>query len=611
MKFLFSECYTLRKSKHVFRGVHQLYKRHKGALSATASHEMYAGLVTLQEAIRDKDREKAHVAAKNLEALAKYHIKKTTWDHIRDLSFALIFALIIAVLVRQMWFEFYEIPTGSMRPTLKEKDRLIVSKTDFGINIPLTTDHFYFDPNLVQRSSIFIFTGENMDIRDVDTLYFYIFPGKKQYVKRLMGKPGDTLYFYGGEIYGMDAVGQDISALLNPPTLNKIEHVPFIHLEGKAIASPSTIQGVYSPVILYQMNEPVVKLTLNGSRVDGTLLQNKGVGDYANLWGIKNFATSRILTKDQVAEFSEQGAEILEKADLYLELRHSPSIETARMMRDEYHRLRPMLGTSTSIVPLNEKHLRAIFDNLYTARFTVENGFAKRYGSSQRGGSLPSLPDVPDGCYEFYYGKAYKVHWEGFTTELPADHPLYTFSKERVQLFYNLGIEFDTHWAPRSKFQQLLPSRYAYFRQGDLYLMGAPIMKKGDPLLTGYLEKEKTKKAPFIDTGPPLNPDGTLDTAFIQKFGLKIPPKSYLALGDNHAMSADSRDFGFVPEDNLRGGPDFIFWPPGSRWGAPNQTPYPWINGPRCAVWILAGLSIWGWISFQNRRNRAPLKFDK
>ena len=32
--------------------------------------------------------------------------------------------------------------------------------------------------------------------------YIFILSGKKQYIKRLMGKPGDILYFYGGEIYG-------------------------------------------------------------------------------------------------------------------------------------------------------------------------------------------------------------------------------------------------------------------------------------------------------------------------------------------------------------------------------------------------------------------------
>ena len=31
-----------------------------------------------------------------------------------------------------------------------EQDRLIVSKTDFGINIPLTPSHFTFDPSLIR-----------------------------------------------------------------------------------------------------------------------------------------------------------------------------------------------------------------------------------------------------------------------------------------------------------------------------------------------------------------------------------------------------------------------------------------------------------------------------
>ena len=59
---------------------------------------------------------------------------------------------------------------------------------------------------------------------------------------------------------------------------------------------------------------------------------------------------------------------------------------------------------------------------------------------------------------------------------------------------------------------------------------------------------------------------------FIQKFGLKIPPKSYLALGDNHAMSADRRDFGFVPEANVRGGPDSSSGRPAHA-GAPPTNP--------------------------------------
>ena len=158
-----------------------------------------------------------------------------------------------------MWFELYEIPTGSMRPTLEEKDRLVVSKTAFGINIPLKRGHFYFDPNLIHRNQTVIFTGAGMDIHDVNTVYFYLFPGKKQFVKRLIGKPGDLLYFYGGQIYGIDKNGNDISNELNPPSLARIDHVPYIYFNGRMEVPAKPTGGIYSPITIRQMNIPCRK----------------------------------------------------------------------------------------------------------------------------------------------------------------------------------------------------------------------------------------------------------------------------------------------------------------------------------------------------------------
>ena len=90
----------------------------------------------LQKSILDKDDQKAGELSKKLAKLAKEKLKKNTLDHLTEFVIALVIAVIIAVVIRQMWFEFYEIPTGSMRPTLREKDRLVVSKTQFGLNIP-------------------------------------------------------------------------------------------------------------------------------------------------------------------------------------------------------------------------------------------------------------------------------------------------------------------------------------------------------------------------------------------------------------------------------------------------------------------------------------------
>ena len=181
------------------------------------------------------------------------------------------------------------------------------------------------------------------------------------------------------------------------------------------------------------------------------------------------------------------------------------------------------------------------------------------------------------------------------------------FTPQLAQLLFNIGIEFDMHYMPQIKNQRLFPSRYAYYRDGDLYVMGAPLFKKDDPMLTAFVSAENKTQAPFIDQGAPRKQDGALDVDFVRQYGVKIPEKSYLALGDNHAMSADSRDFGFVPQGNIRGGPDFIFWPPGSRWGHPNQVPYPWINLPRLVVWLIAAIALSAWWIIHRKRTTLPI----
>jgi signal peptidase I len=48
---------------------------------------------------------------------------------------------------------------------------------------------------------------------------------------------------------------------------------------------------------------------------------------------------------------------------------------------------------------------------------------------------------------------------------------------------------------------------------------------------------------------------------------ITVPSKSYFALGDNSANSADSRYWGFVPEINVVGRGLFVYWPFTKHWG--------------------------------------------
>ncbi|MBS0629949.1 MAG: signal peptidase I [Verrucomicrobia bacterium] len=615
--------YSLHKCKKILLHVYQLWRKKRGKLMPTQANEIREDLKALQAEIQKKNRSQANFHAHKCQNYLDGALKRSGFQQVRDVVVGLAVALAIAFIIRQCWFELYEIPTGSMRPTFKEQDRLLVSKTNFGINIPFTVKHLYFDPDLAKHSGIIVFSTENMDVHDSDTLYFWIFPGKKQFVKRLMGRPGDTVYFYGGKLYGIDKDGNDISASLQLPDLQKIDHVPMIHFDGSmSLAEPfhSSMGSAYRMAIVHQMNEPVARLTVLGNnRLEGEMLpmpriHNSNmppVQNYYELWGIGNFASARIVRKEEIRSFAEKNNISLQDGEFFLELHHHPNLKQLELARDYVGRIRPQFIMSVSIIPLDEDHLKALFDNLYTARFVVKNGYAMRYGPGgpQNLGShfLTRLEMVPDGTYEYYHGQAYQIKWGGYAQKLPSNHPLQTYSAELVRKFFNYGIEFDKRYAMGSHFET---ERFGYFRDGDLYLMGAPIFKKAEAALETFVAREKERAVnalvkdsyiPFVDSGPP-------DMEKIKQAGLLIPPESYLALGDNFAMSADSREFGFVPQGNLRGSPSFIFWPPGPRFGRPVQPWFPWFTIPNMVIWTLALICFVLWFIYHKRHHHLPLK---
>lgn len=610
--------FSLRKSRQMLHGCYSSFKK-KGKLLTNEQHfSMEKDLRDLEDAVFNNEKTKASELAKKLENFSSTHFKKKKWEYLLEIFVAIIFALLIATVVRQTWFEFYQIPTGSMRPSFREQDHLSVSKTAFGINVPLLTKHLYFDPDLIKRGNVVIFSGHHIPGMDADTSYFWVFPYKKRYIKRLIGKPGDFLYFYGGKIYGVDKDGNPIRELLEDPWMKKLEHIPFITFEG-------TQKKVSRDWFLFaHMGQPIGRLSVrNSGRSKGEIFHNqKWVNDqpsgknnetirtFDDFWGIKNFSLAKLLTHEEVEKFTSINTRELEKADLYLHLSHSPNLTRShpKVFQRNHQYSGVIIPTEETVIPLEQQYIDAIMNHLYTARFEIKNGRAYSYSperSIYRYG-IPGFSTVRDGTYEFTHGKAEKVGLKGWTKTLPPDHPLY--DKKRIQKLFNHGIEFAQHSDPFTQ-HYLYPSRrFAYFRDGDLYVMGVPVIKKEDPTLVKFLTKEKGGN-PFIDHGPPIK-NGHLDSEFIKAFGLEVPERHYFVLGDNHANSADSRVFGFVPEDNLQGAPSFLLWPPGSRWGLPPQSGYPFITLPRCIIWGLALIIGVTWYILHRRKMGRRLFLD-
>lgn len=612
--FTFNRTYSLRKSRQILKSSYKLYGKNGSRLSSDDLKLFESKMELLDQALLEKDRKKADEPAKFLEKFTAERFKKSVLGYVTELVIALVFAFFIAVIIRQVWFELYEIPSGSMRPTFKEQDRLTVTKTAFGINVPLMTKHFLFEPGDVQRTSVVIWSGDNIPYLDSDSVFMGVFPYTKRYIKRLMGKPGDSLYFYGGKIYGFDKDGNDLSELRDAPELKNLDHVPFLRYEGRAAYNQDALRMSNAQVTFNHFNLPVGRINFGGGNIRGEIFngtdwvkdqpdaQNKphdAIKTYSDFFGMRNYAMARLLTKKQVEALGSYNLHGMEEGILYLELRHTPSLQYPEPFIERFGVFLP--GYST-LIPLQERHLKALMDNMYTARFVVKDNKATRYhqeGAITFSPDSPLFPKVPDGTYEFYFGKAFEIKHGGIAYLLPSDHPLYKATPANIQKLYNTGIEISTRVSPASGSPIFFPGRYAYFRDGDLYLLGAPIFKKDDPVLLDFNKRESKKEdgsatsrpyAAFKDYGPPLTSEGKLNKDFIGTFGYKVPENTYLVLGDNHAMSQDSRYVGSIPQANLQGAPSLIFWPPGDRWGVPNQKPYPLFTLPRLIVWSVFGI---------------------
>jgi signal peptidase I len=108
-------------------------------------------------------------------------------------------AVLIALAIRAFVVEPYRIPSGSMFPTLLIGDHLFVNKFVYGIKVPFTRIRL---PGLREprRGDVVVFTVAK---RGPQTLPADQHPelSTEEFVKRIVGIPGDRLEFRGGALW--------------------------------------------------------------------------------------------------------------------------------------------------------------------------------------------------------------------------------------------------------------------------------------------------------------------------------------------------------------------------------------------------------------------------
>lgn len=139
---------------------------------------------------------------KNIKSEGKVKDEEVKKSKSREFVDALIYAGVVAFIIKILFFEAFRIPTGSMEKTLMVGDFLLVTKFTYGAtsprNIPFTDIRLpYFQlPGFKDPKKgdiiVFDFPGDRDDLESKEVV---------NYIKRCVATPGDTLQIIDKKLY--------------------------------------------------------------------------------------------------------------------------------------------------------------------------------------------------------------------------------------------------------------------------------------------------------------------------------------------------------------------------------------------------------------------------
>ena len=143
---------------------------------------------------------------------------------VREYVEAIVIALVLALFIRQFIVQAFKIPSGSMIPTLLVGDHILVNKFIYGLKVPF-----------IEKKLLVFDKPDRGDI----IVFKYPRDPSKDYIKRVVGLPGDKIDIYrnhvvinGTEVFKeplkdyiyKDQTGEVVKSHLYEEELGKVDH---------------------------------------------------------------------------------------------------------------------------------------------------------------------------------------------------------------------------------------------------------------------------------------------------------------------------------------------------------------------------------------------------
>jgi signal peptidase I len=124
---------------------------------------------------------------------------KKLWQE--AVSFVVTVGLLLGLaflIIRPTFIEPFQIPSSSMVPTLQITDRILVNKLAYGFRIAFMTNTL-FDWKMPSRGDVVVFTRPDEESTSQNE-------DETNFIKRVIGLPGDKVEVRGTELYVNDAL---------------------------------------------------------------------------------------------------------------------------------------------------------------------------------------------------------------------------------------------------------------------------------------------------------------------------------------------------------------------------------------------------------------------
>lgn len=115
------------------------------------------------------------------------HTKNGQKSVAREYTEALLVALVLAFFIRSFIVQAFKIPSGSMLPTLQIGDHILVNKFLYGLRLPYPFEKMLIEWKQPNRGDVIVF--------------IYPKDRTKDFIKRVIGVPGDTVEIRHKQVY--------------------------------------------------------------------------------------------------------------------------------------------------------------------------------------------------------------------------------------------------------------------------------------------------------------------------------------------------------------------------------------------------------------------------